>query len=203
MNDSQGSFTVENPFLASQFASVGVSTAATNYDIAWSESSGAFLIDGAHQTEDVSSSTLFSRSSGGIIMSASQDLTINLDASYTYSAPSVGFFVRLSISIINLDQSEIVFDDNVDGGPHVLGPPNGTLVIQGDALLPAGSTYTISYQMRLQSFAGGSNAIATGDGHVNMLIETVPEPSTLSLLVIGLLVTRRRRGHHAGLQRHG
>ena len=101
--------------------------------------------------------------------------------------------MRLNMGILNIDQSESVFFANEEGGPHALGPPNGTLVIQSDVLLPAGSTYSINYQMLLQSFAGGTDVIATGDGHVDMFIETVPEPSTLSLLATGLLLTRRSR----------
>ncbi|MFQ5411936.1 MAG: hypothetical protein ACE5EC_06550, partial [Phycisphaerae bacterium] len=168
-------------------------TATTPYDFVWDDFSGTFLVGAIHEAEDVDSSTLFVRSSGGMTLTSILDLRLSFDASYSYVAPASGFFVRLMIGVVDLDQSEVLFAQDEIGGPSVLEPPSGTLFINDTIILPAGSTYFINYEMRLQSFASGTGIIATGDGHVDMFIETVPEPSTLSLLAIDFLVFRRRK----------
>ncbi len=56
--------------------------------------------------------------------------------------------------------------------------------------MPAGSVVSISYFMSIHGF-GASGALATGTGFADFQI--TPEPSSLSLLLLGALVLAKRR----------
>ena len=197
MSDVVGEFITESPAHGTLFASVGLSTATTFYDFAWTSSFGQFLVTAAHEAEDVDSSMLFSRSSGGIVLAASQDLEVTIDAEYTYSAPATGFFTRLTVDVIDLSDNNSLFFGIDEGGPFFLGPPAGTLLVEGNLIIPGGTTYFLSYSMATHSFASGTGIIATADGDLAITLQTVPEPSTLFLVAVGSLGLTRRRRHCA------
>ena len=186
---------VQNPFQLTQSVAInnGLTTATTTYDFSWHDTFGTFLIQAAHEAEDIDFSTLFSRSTGGFVIAASQDLQIAIDAEYTFLAPAPLFHVRLSMDVIDLADNSALFFGLEEGGPAFLGPPAGTLSIQDTVLVPAGSTYILGYEMLLQTFASGTDVIATADGNIAITLQTVPEPATLSLLIFGSLVLLRRR----------
>ena len=194
MSDVVGEFITDSPAQGTLFASVGLSTAETQYDFAWTSSLGQFLVTASHEAEDVDSSTLFSASTGSIWVAASQDVLVTLQANYDYVAPATGFFTRIILNIWQEDAG-LLFADNDRGGPWVLEPAVGTLTIEEQTvLLPAaGAPYNISYELSTTSFASGTGIIATADGNVAIALQTVPEPTTLSLLALGSLCLLRRR----------
>ena len=195
-SDIDGTAIVQNPFHATHFASVGVCTAETQYNFAWSDTLASFLLAASHEAEDIDSSSLFSRSAGSIIFTTSQDVFLTFRANYDYVAPATGFFTRLMLNISQEDVG-LLFAANEGGGPWVLEPAVGTLTIEEQTLLlAAGARYTISYELSTTSFASGTGIIATADGEISLTLQTVPEPATLSLLTLGsLLLLRQRRCH--------
>jgi hypothetical protein len=191
--DSDYNNVVENPFQHTQFASVGISTAETTYDFAWSADFGGFLIDAAHEAEDIDTGTLYSRSSGYIWVAPSIDLSLEIAAAYSYYLPPGMMLARLEIFASDVDTSENLFyareqDNSFDGYPV-----SGTFTIDGNATLPAGHTIVLHYEMIIQSFSGQTGLLGTGTGSVSFTLQPVPEPSTLALLATFILIVPRRR----------
>ena len=185
--------TVQNPFQDSHSVSVGISTAESAYDFAWSADFGSFLIEGAHEAEDVDDLTLFSQSSGFIWVAPSIDLSLEIAAAYSYYLPPGMMLARLEIAAFDVDTSENLFyareqDNSFDGYPV-----SGTFTIDGNATLPAGHTIVLHYEMIIQSFSGQTGLLGTGTGSVSFTLQPVPEPSALALLAPLVLIVPRRR----------
>jgi hypothetical protein len=89
-----------------------------------------------------------------------------------------------------MDTHEFYFWESQTYGTFTSPPASGTLSIQGGVVLPAGSAVSISYSMSIHGY-GSSGALATGTGFADFQI--TPEPSSLSLLLLGALVLAKRR----------
>ncbi len=120
---------------------------------------------------------------------------MHVTGSYDYDLPADGTVAYLEFGAFSFDPFEIFLDrgeraDSFDG--HAV----GTLTFDETVLLPAGDTYQLDYQFRIESIAGASGQIGTGDGFIEFTLNAVPEPATLFLLpwaALGLYASRRRR----------
>jgi len=84
---SEGFWTVQNPLQDSHLATLGQSTAQASYDLAWWDTNGTFLIESTQTAEGVPTSLLFTTAAGYIYLTPSADLTLTIDASWTYDLP--------------------------------------------------------------------------------------------------------------------
>ncbi len=195
-NEGVGFFVVENPFQSSHSISLpsGLTTSTTSYDFVWSEPEGigTFLIDGIHQAEDSTGVFLESWSEGRIFFTPSVDLIFSFEGQYTYDLPVSLMAADLLLSVAQVEPFEFIAADSDSASTLSGGSDAGTLSVQGQGILSAGTEYRFRYRMDLQTF-GTSGALATGSGDVSFHLEPVPEPSTLSMLALASLLTLRRR----------
>lgn len=167
--------TVTNPFRDSHSVTIGPSAAEAAYDFVWTELMDSFRIDASHSAFDVNSSTLCSFSSGVMHISPTADLELHVTGSYDYDLPADNTVATMEFRVAG-HLLEFERADSFDG--HVV----GTLEFENSIVLPADATYQIQYLFRIQSFAGGSGQIGTGDGFIEFTLNTVREPATPSLL---------------------
>jgi hypothetical protein len=190
--DRQFFLTVQNPFQASHTAIAGESFAATTYDFTWVGDDGSFDI-----TTEQHSVQLQGRVSAG----ANIDFTPMMDSVFSYSAqydyqwdPSVIGQAALSFRLVDLTLDELVFHEGRTGDNVGFDPPFGSLVIpEASANIVAGRQYKIIISALTDLFdetPPGSPGLSTGNIHFT--ITPVPEPATASLLIAGLLLSRRR-----------
>ncbi len=193
VQDASAFTVVENPFIASHSAAVGPSTVETSYDFSWSNDFGSFDIQ---MSQFIPNPFVRVVSSGDILVTPTTDLSVSFDSSLTYtSSPGDEAAIRLRTIVIEENTNVVFFHAMVEGGGFFFEPPSGTLAFSGDVILPAGSTYHIDYLVEIHSLTvPNPQAPITADGFVHFDLQAVPEPSTLSLLAIGLLLTRRPRG---------
>ncbi len=190
---------VMNPFQDAHAVSLGVppavSAASAAYDFAWSEfkGTGSFHAEGSQQAVGVASSTLFSRSSGTILVTTTSDLLVGIDATYSYDLPPDSMLTILNVDIIRQDPAGAIYSESRVDDTFLGSPASGIFTINDQVLLPGGNTYSLNYRMLIQSFAGATGVIGTGSGTVDF--QLIPEPSTLWLAVPGglLLLLRGRR----------
>jgi hypothetical protein len=89
-----------------------------------------------------------------------------------------------------------VFQDFDSDGTLGLGPPAGTLTIDGSAILNAGTTYSLGFQFTTDNFAiPPAQAAWLGDGEIYMSIRPIPEPAALLPLAFAALFLRRHKSH--------
>ncbi len=189
--DWDHSTVVQNPFVASHSAVVGDSTATSDFDFAWAEQFGQFLIESTQQAAGVETSMLFTVSSGGFYITLAEDLSLHIDGAFSYDLTADWMTARFGFSIFDPDDETFLFIQEERASTFPGEPSSGTLTIEGDAILPAGRTFLIGYNMSLDTFSGTAGHFATGAGHVNFTI--TPEPSTLALLMpLAVGFVRRR-----------
>lgn len=187
--------TVMNPFIANHVAIDGNSSATTTYSFAWNASVGDFLVQVAHRAADVDPSILRSASDGRIYVTANTDLLFTIDGNYSYSLPVDPMLTIFNMGISDIQpphDSPIGFGnsyDTVNGAPA-----SGSFPISGQAILPAGHTWSISYIMEVFALGGLSGQIAQGDGYLHFTLqEAIPEPATLLPLALAAVLVRVRR----------
>lgn len=183
---------VQNPFVGSHFATIGLSTASSAYDFAWNDAGGSFRINVAHRAEDNSGSLIQSSSSGSIGFSTTRDLLLTVDAPYSYDMPAYGMDANMSIGVSDRPPTQHYFIGSAYQDTFLQSPLSGTLLVQGQSILPGGQTYNLSYLIRLNT-RGTSGLFANGSGYFHFTLQEVPEPSTLALLLPAALTLRRRR----------
>jgi len=186
--------TISNPFQAAANTAVGPNTATTAYDFAWSGDSGSFDIDMALNVETFRVDAL---STGIILISPTTDLLMTIDASLVYaSVPGDLAFIGFNMKVLDATTFAAFFRENRRGGNLTLDPAVGTLSINGDVILPAGTTYRIDFRA---SNRNGSDPNPTGpitsSGFIHFDFQPIPEPATAWLIAIGAVALHRpRRG---------
>jgi len=191
--DGIGSYSVQNPFADVQTASWGPSTARTAFDLSWGSDSGDFLIEASHRAFDIDSGVLRSLSYGGIYITGSTDLLITIDGNYSYSLPVYPMYTVFTAGVSDIQPphdspwGEGYSYDTVNGAPA-----SGTFSMSGQAVLPAGHTWSISYSMYVETYYGATGQIAAGDGYVHFTLSEVPEPAAFLLVALGAPLIWRR-----------
>ncbi len=192
-SDLEGTTLVQNPFQDTHFVSIGLSTAQTDFDFSWTDTSGTFLIDAAHQAEDNSGFTLESRSSGFIFFETTTDLLFTIQSTYDYDLPASLMAIDIGLSIRDSTSGETFFADSESASTFSNPPPaSGSLFIEGDGILPGGRSMVFSYFMELETH-GTTGTIATGSGNVSFQLTQVPEAHSAFLLLIPAIFALHRR----------
>ncbi len=189
-SDWDHSTVVQNNFQESHYASAGNSTAASTFDFAWNDTFGRFLIEGAHQAEDVRASV---DSRGLMYFETTVDVLFDIDIAYTYNLPGGQMSGGFTYNLLDIATHENFAGSSHHADTWTAGPVSGTLAIQASGLLPAGREYAFTYKMELDT-SSNTGLLATGSGHVDLTLTAVPEPTSLAPLGLLLLVARRRRG---------
>ncbi|HWL94104.1 MAG TPA: hypothetical protein VNT79_11275 [Phycisphaerae bacterium] len=198
-NDSEGTDTVQNPYLVTHQTSLPVGAATTSHDLSWDSSFGYFLIEATHSLRDVPTHSAYAASSGSIIFHSSSDLLIDLSAFYTYQGLGPEFTAGYGIQVVDRSVTPQVcyFCDGAVGGPGMLQPPNGSFSTSTSAILPADHSFRITYLFRLSDAIGtGTSAVGTADGGLSFTLTAIPEPSVCAHLLpfAAALIYRRKRG---------
>lgn len=193
VGDGVGGFidVVANPFSETQYFEYGPFPgpfAYTAYDFAWSDTEGDFLIQGSHHAEDSSSGFFRSISNGDIIFTSTQPLLFTVDAEYSYRLPSSSFSAAFVVAVVEVGtHEEFMAHSFLETFPGA-----GTFEVHDQVLLPAGREYLFLYRMNIDAF-DNTGAIGAGDGFVHFTLESVPEPTTLGLALLGSALLLRRR----------
>lgn len=195
--ESAGSFPNSSPFIDAHEVSIGMSHSNATYDFNWIRTFARFLVVTSQDAGDVPvGSSLFSRASGQLRFISSQDLLLNLSAFYVYSGLGSEFVSDMRVDVVDRTppQATCIACYSETGGPADLEPPSGVFSqTLTDILLPANRSYRITYNFALQTFGGGSSALAHGDGQLFFTLSVVPEPATLFLFAAALPILCRRR----------
>jgi hypothetical protein len=183
--------TVQNPFASSHAAALGKSTVQTAYDFSWSNF-GSFLVQANHQNQDTSGEILRVLSDGKVFFSPAEDVSFNVSATYSYSLPAWGMACDLYLGVRQAHLPNYYYSGSRSVSTYE-GAQSGTLSLQGSGVLPAGGTYELDYNLRMDS-TGSSGQFGTASGSVNFSFRPVPEPATVGLLGFAALMLARRRG---------
>jgi hypothetical protein len=192
-----GTDIVQNPFNETYDIVHGNSMANTDFIFSWNDTTGNFLIQASHRAADVDPHTLFSTTFGLINVSADQDLLMTAQGAYAYSLPAwsmgVIFFLGVYEDVPPYDVP-LQFGDaySTDGNPP---PASGIISGGGQAILPAGHTWTIQYRFEVET-NGTTGTAATGDGYIHFTLAEVPEIATILPLALGAMLLRHRRNRN-------
>jgi hypothetical protein len=183
---------VVNPFQDSHEVLLGQSRTSASYDFTWTADTANFHIDTTHFLMELDGRTI---TEGRITVHPAVDSIIAFDAFFDFSWPSaaIGGSI-LGFSIFDIAMDEPISSNSDSGGNFDLGAPFGTLALDGSALLLGGRDYLIGYSARIDHFTPTPPGThGDGTGNIHFTITPVPEPATASLLIAGLLLSRRRR----------
>ncbi len=187
---------VENPFQDSHTAILNNSYTTATYDFGWSGDSAHFDVSTNHHQQQLLGST---ESVGQIHLIPAVDSIITAQGTWQYAWPnSARGDTDIFLDVYDLLAEENIVDAFAYGGNEGLGPPHGTLYVQGSGLLLAGREYEVYYDTTVYFYTPTPSGDASGEVHFN--INPVPESASLALLAIVyplrralLLAPRRRR----------
>ncbi len=125
----------------------------------------------------------------------SVDSILTLDGSYIYNMPTQPARAAFAISVSKTNPSQSLYS-NSQTRTNFAGPPSGTLLVNDQILLPAGQSWRIQWGFAIDHFDDAiPGAASDATGHLAFQIHPVPEPATLSLLLLATLTTRRPSRH--------
>lgn len=190
-SDTRVETIVSNPHQGTYFASMGNSTAFSSINAAWdADGFFDFLIEGVYA--DQGSTSGFSRSSSSIYLVPAVDSLLTIDAEFNYALGSGDRRSTLSVGVYHVGVGS-VFSSIQRGLPIGGDPPIGTLTLNDTILLEAGVHYDFGGLMEISSFSGSPTNLSHADGHLRLSIAPIPEPATLTLLLIVAPALRKRR----------
>ncbi len=195
-----GSNTPQNPYLETELAAFGISSASTIRNYAWSDSEAQFLATAnlAAAGSGGGTAMVSANSTAGIFVYASTDLLLETDVSFSYDLAPGDLEARLIVSVYKLNPGPphvpLVRSEHI-ALPIVGHPPTGTFDVQHAMLLPSNESYYFSYVMMLWSYSGSPEVLSLGSGHANFSLVVVPDPATGALLAPAMLLAFRRRRH--------
>lgn len=196
---ADGSNTPINPYIETEMAVLGISSASTSRSYAWSNSEAQILATAslAAAGSGGSPAMLAAGSAGTIFITSSSDLQLTIDASFSHALGPGDREAVLEVFVGKLNPmppppGTTLFQSVQFALPIIGHPPSGTFVLQHEMLLPAGDTYVFGYLMELRSFGGSATVLSYGNGHANFSL-VVPEPASAALIVAAMPMALRRR----------
>ncbi len=190
---------VMSPFVDSHATSVFDSTASSSYSIEFDESAGTgnFLIEGQHTAQGIGSGILQSRSSGGITIDVATDLLFTVHGSYNHSLPLDVSVASFGVNILTPGGGVPPLLSVGDSQSAWPGPPNGTLTMDAQVIIPGGQSWLLQYGMGLTTINAPPGGLSEGDGFIQFSFApvNVPEPATASLLLAAAPILLRRGRH--------
>jgi hypothetical protein len=192
-HDSASFSAVQNPFMDEQTASFSDSDSYTSYDFCWGDQFATFSIQSSQHAEGVSSSVLFTASSGFMYVTPSVDLLFSVDGAFDYDLPADFMMAIFGFDITDPVEQVEWFGAGQTAETFPGQPASGTLPMEGSVVLPAGHTWQLHYNMELMTFSGTQGHMATGEGDLTFTLTALPEPATLVLLAPAILAARRHR----------
>jgi len=183
---------VQNPYQQTLVGTLANSYASTAHDFGWTGDSAHFDAYPNHYLQQLEGITV---SEGRIHLVPAIDSTVTLQGTLQYAWPSAALGGSvLYMSVFDLQMEEAIVFESEFGGNFGLGPPFGTLNVDGSGLLQAGRLYELYYLARIDHFdptPPGTHGEASGEIHFSIV--PVPESATLALVLPAALALRRRR----------
>ncbi len=193
--DVDGNSQAQSPFQTTHYASVPPSFVQADYDIAYSQTFGRFLIESSITALGGPFGTSTNAEAiGTIVVSADAPLAITLDGSFNYNLPPVSMTTILSFRVVDIDDPvPALFDESRWDTSWTGEGAAGTLAFNNATTLPGGHTYWITYRMSIDTGGGPQTTVGTGDGYLDFTLQIVPEPATATLLICALPLMRHWR----------
>lgn len=192
-DDFEGSVVpLPSPFQEVHEVAITGAFASTAFDFFWG-ATGAQVNSTVEHAAAGNPILLRARSTGSIYITSQNDLLLTIDANYNYA---LGPGDRESLMIIAVSQGfDSVFFTSLHAFPIAGDPPVGSFNVNESFYLPAGFTYHLHYNFRLDSSGGSPEVFSFADGHANFSLVVVPDASTGALLAPAAFIVLRRRRH--------
>jgi len=178
------------PFGLVQDVADGASSAQSQYFFSADNHSGSFTFLLDQGRSGVSGS--YVSSSVGFTFSTTEDVHYSLSGNYTMAGSgTVSLVVALfevqtfSHAFHNRQESRTTPNESFTVGPEE-GDHFNLLEGTSNGILLGGHTYSLSYDFRIDAFSSAGDPGATGQGQLAFQLQTIPAPSALPLVLIGL-----------------
>ncbi len=187
----------QSPFTGSTSAAVGGTSASAGYDFSYSPLGGTFDITSAHAITSTGYSWGETRSwvYGGLMLSPDVPVVVDFSGSITATMCLDQSGAGVSFGVFRIDdQTELLWIGN--GQQGFVG--THTWDVADQFVIQPGATYTVEYWLGLE---GGpyspAGVLENGTGQATITLSAVPEPGTLSVLMLAVLAFVRRSHHVA------
>lgn len=179
----------QSPFAGSTSAAVGGTGASAGYDFAYSALGGTFDITSAHVITSTGHDwETRSWVSGGLMLSPDVPVVVDFSGSITATTSLDQTSAGVSFSIYRL--AEQVFWAGAGGQGYV---GTHTWNVADQFSLEAGATYSVYYHLDLGNYPfSPGGVVENATGHAVLTLTAVPEPNTLSALMLATLAFVRR-----------
>ena len=192
-SDARAFSTVQNPFVNQHSVTLPAdpnTTVAAQYDFAWGEQFGQFLISSQEQAHGLATDTVHTEASGGFRMGVAEPLPMHIEAAFSYSLPADYMVANLLVTVFDAQNHVTIFGQEEEAQTLPGEPASGVLIISSDVLLPPGPIWTLRYSTSLDTYPGTAGFSAVGSGSV---LFSIPEPSSLCLALLPGLMQMIRR----------
>lgn len=176
----------QSPFVGSTSATVGGTSASAGYDFAYSQLGGTFDITSAHTL--ISTGHDWERRSwvyGGLMLTPDVPVITDFGGSITATTSLDQTSAGLSFSVVRMDDQTQLFWIG-DGGQGYVGTHIWDVADQ--FVIKPGATYSVEYWLGLD---GGpfdpAGVIEDATGQATITLTAVPEPTTISALMLAAL----------------
>jgi len=178
-----------NPFMNSHTRIEDSSKSTAEYDFAWSDMNGRFLIESMHVSETAGGNTIRSAAGGQIELTVIESIAILVDAELNFDLPMDQMGAGMSITYFGINGTPggggQGFSYNTIFGT---GPNSFEYQTQFD-LVPG--QYRLGYNMDIDATPSSAGAVATANGFVEFRI--IPEPQTALLCLLATTAAMRQR----------
>jgi len=182
---------VQTPFIDSHQVMVGSAISSADHEFIFGEF-GSFRTETQQVSDAQDFESVTSSISADVIVTPIIDVTIQYAVTYNYTLPTDSMTAQASFAVFNEATGESLFSEFRNHNT-ILGLGPGTFSIQGETILPAGTTWRIDYFSLILADDSSAGGVGTGTGVFEFHL--TPEPHSLWLLLsgAGLLVKPRRR----------
>jgi len=186
---------VMNPYQETIQGQIGSNQSISQFSYSWVRDLAQGTFD-TSITHTIRSPRIRSISGGEITIVPDEDILVSVNGSMIYAhTPGDDFALLFGFGIRDVTANQWLYQEVRRGGNLFLLPSAGVLDIQRQDILMAGRTYRLDYVLDDNNT---SDSLPTGildaEGFVNVAVQPVPSPSSLSVAILGLpLLLRRTR----------